>query len=52
MKYYIITGETSGDMHAANLVKALLKHDSHAVVRAWGGEALKKITRYCGQRVK
>ncbi len=43
VKYYIITGETSGDMHAANLVKALLKHDSQAVVRAWGGAALKKL---------
>lgn len=43
MKYYIITGETSGDLHAANLVKGLLKHDSHAVVRAWGGAALKKL---------
>lgn len=43
MKYYIITGETSGDLHAANLVKGILKHDPKAEIRAWGGQALKNI---------
>lgn len=40
MKYYIITGESSGDMHAANLVKELKNKDNNTVIRAWGGERL------------
>ncbi len=40
MKYYIITGESSGDLHAANLVSELKKIDDNASVRAWGGERL------------
>lgn len=43
MKYYIITGEASGDLHASNLAKNLLKYDSHAEIRAWGGQALKNL---------
>ena len=42
MKYYIISGEASGDLHASNLVKALLRQDAEAQVRAWGGERLRK----------
>ena len=41
MRYYIISGEQSGDMHAANLVAELKKKDHHAEVRAWGGDKLK-----------
>lgn len=40
MKYYLICGETSGDIHAANLVKGLKKYDNQAQVRAWGGDLL------------
>lgn len=40
MRYYIITGESSGDMHAANLVNALKKNDKNTIVRAWGGDRL------------
>ena len=40
MKYYIVTGENSGDLHAANLVNELKKIDNNPVVRAWGGERL------------
>lgn len=40
MKYYIITGESSGDLHASNLVKSLRKVDDDAQFRAWGGEHL------------
>jgi len=42
MKYYIISGEQSGDMHAANLVASLKKKDGNTVLRAWGGEKLKQ----------
>ncbi len=40
MRYYIVTGESSGDMHAANLVSKLKKLDKSMVVRAWGGKRL------------
>jgi lipid-A-disaccharide synthase len=41
MKYYIISGEASGDLHASNLVKHLFTIDKQAHVRAWGGNLLR-----------
>ncbi len=40
MKYYIIAGERSGDLHGGNLIKALIKKDPEAEIRCWGGEAM------------
>ncbi len=40
MKYYIIAGEASGDLHAANLMKALKKTDPDAEFRFWGGDLM------------
>jgi lipid-A-disaccharide synthase len=40
MKYYIISGEASGDLHGANLVKSLRKLDPQTKLRAWGGDLL------------
>ena len=40
MKYYIIAGEASGDLHAANLMKALKKTDPEAEFRFWGGDLM------------
>ena len=40
MKYYIVTGEPSGDLHAANLVSELKQVDAKSVIRAWGGARL------------
>jgi lipid-A-disaccharide synthase len=40
MKYYIIAGEASGDLHGANLIKALYKEDPEASIRCWGGELM------------
>jgi lipid-A-disaccharide synthase len=40
MRYYIISGESSGDMHAANLVSELKNIDNCASFRAWGGDKL------------
>ncbi|NJY63682.1 lipid-A-disaccharide synthase [Salinimicrobium sp. CDJ15-81-2] len=40
MKYYIIAGEASGDLHAANLMKALKKTDPDAQFRFWGGDLM------------
>ncbi|MBO3115736.1 lipid-A-disaccharide synthase [Winogradskyella sp. DF17] len=43
MRYYIIAGEASGDLHGSNLMKALLKQDSNADMRFWGGDLMKAI---------
>ena len=40
--YYLIAGERSGDLHGANLIKALRKSDPGAGFRAWGGDSMKK----------
>ena len=40
MKYYIIAGEASGDLHASNLMKELRKQDQEAVFRCWGGDLM------------
>lgn len=41
MRYYIIAGERSGDLHGSNLVKAIRKHDPDAIFRGLGGDYLK-----------
>ncbi len=38
MKYYIIAGERSGDLHGSNLIKALRKEDPDALFRGFGGD--------------
>jgi lipid-A-disaccharide synthase len=40
MKYYIIAGEASGDLHGANLIKALHIEDAQAEVKCWGGDLM------------
>ncbi|PKA82508.1 lipid-A-disaccharide synthase [Ulvibacter sp. MAR_2010_11] len=42
MKYYLIAGEASGDLHGANLMKALTKEDSKASFRCWGGDLMEQ----------
>ena len=41
MRYYIIAGEASGDLHGGNLIKALRKEDADAEIYAWGGDLMK-----------
>jgi lipid-A-disaccharide synthase len=41
MRYYIIAGERSGDLHGSNLVKAIRKQDTGAVFRGLGGDYLR-----------
>jgi lipid-A-disaccharide synthase len=41
MKYYIIAGEASGDLHGSNLVKQLYTFDTKANIRCWGGDLMK-----------
>ncbi len=40
MRYYVISGEASGDLHGAHLIKALKKIDPQAEFRAWGGNQI------------
>ncbi len=43
MKYYIVAGEASGDLHGSNLMKALYKEDKHADIRFWGGDLMSEV---------
>lgn len=49
MKYYLIVGEASGDLHASNLMRAIQKEDSKAEFRFFGGDLM---TAVGGTRVK
>lgn len=42
MKYYVIAGEASGDLHASNLIKGLKEQDRDAIVRGWGGDLMQE----------
>lgn len=43
MKYYIIAGEASGDLHGANLMKALYEKEPSANIRFWGGDLMQNV---------
>ena len=43
MKYYIIAGEASGDLHGSNLMKALYIEDNSANIRFWGGDLMQSV---------
>jgi lipid-A-disaccharide synthase len=40
MKYYLISGEASGDLHGSNLIKEIRKLDPAAHIRCWGGDMM------------
>ena len=40
MRYYLIAGEASGDLHASNLMRELKSQDTEAVFRCWGGDMM------------
>lgn len=42
MKYYLIAGEASGDLHGSNLIRGLHKADPDAEVRCWGGDLMEE----------
>ncbi len=42
MKYYILAGEASGDLHGSNLIKALLEIDRQADIKCWGGDLMQQ----------
>ena len=43
MKYYIIAGEASGDLHGSNLMKAIREEDAKAEFRMWGGDLMAAV---------
>ncbi len=43
MKYYIIAGEASGDLHGANLMRAIKRQDAQAEFRFWGGDSMSQV---------
>ncbi|MCQ2145761.1 MAG: lipid-A-disaccharide synthase [Bacteroidales bacterium] len=47
MRYYIIAGEASGDLHGSNLMKGLYQEDSSAQIRFWGGDLMDEVYRAC-----
>jgi lipid-A-disaccharide synthase len=53
MKYYLIAGERSGDLHGSNLIKAIKQQDPTAEFRAWGGDMMQaagaEIVMHYGQ---
>lgn len=42
MRYYVIAGEASGDLHASNLIRGLRSQDPEAEVRGWGGDLMRE----------
>lgn len=44
MKYYVIAGEPSGDLHASNMMKELLVLDKNIEFRFWGGDLMEAVT--------
>lgn len=44
MKYYIIAGEASGDLHGSNLMKGIYAEDPHADIRFWGGDLMEAVS--------
>lgn len=47
MKYYLIVGEASGDLHASHLMMSLKKHDADAQFRFFGGDMMKAVGGTC-----
>ena len=53
MKYYVIAGEASGDLHGANLIKALKQEDAQAEFRGFGGDLMQNegavLDKHCSE---
>ncbi len=52
MRYYLIAGEASGDLHGSNLIKELYKQDPLAVIRCWGGEKMQATGATLAKHIK
>ena len=47
MKYYLIVGEASGDLHASNLMRAIQEEDKYAEFRFFGGDSMIAVGGTC-----
>lgn len=52
MRYYIIAGEASGDLHGSNLIKELKNLDSGADIRCWGGDKMQAAGGHVVKHIK
>lgn len=52
MRYYIIAGEPSGDLHAANMMKRLKAKDQEAYFRVWGGDKMKAEAQELAKHIR
>ncbi len=52
MRYYIIAGEASGDMHAANMMKQLTQLDKDAYFRVWGGDRMSEVAQELAKHIR
>ncbi len=50
--YYIIAGEASGDLHAGNLMRAMLEEDAECSFRFWGGDEMSKVGGVCVKHIR
>lgn len=50
--YYIIAGEASGDLHASNLMRAMLDEDPECRFRFWGGDEMMKVDGTCVKHIR
>jgi lipid-A-disaccharide synthase len=48
MRYYIIAGEASGDLHGSNLMKGIYAEDPSAEIRFWGGDLMDEVHQTLG----
>ena len=49
MRYYIIAGEASGDLHGSNLMKGIYAEDPQAEIRFWGGDLMNEVHQTLGR---
>ena len=52
MKYYIIAGEASGDLHASNMMKQLKLRDPDAYFRVWGGDRMAEEAQELAKHIR
>lgn len=52
MRYYIIAGEASGDLHASNMMKQLKLRDSEAYFRVWGGDRMEQVADELAKHIR
>lgn len=52
MKYFLVAGEASGDLHAAGLMRALLAKDAGAEFRYFGGDAMRAVGGVCVRHIR